>query len=291
MHKLTFLLLILSFAIVNAKDSNYPSKFSVITYTVGNYGLNSMGEPWRSNNSLRNDAADSLVSSFENNITTYYPGTRFGTPKKYKDAAVTRSRFTSNESNNYNFVYYSGHGNVNRITMYPDQERVYNTDKRFGGKTYWVMIKSCLVFRNGEADQDPWFNGVHSILGYSSLSYTHADQIQIKVRCGINGLAYCTRTQTRSTVFVERDFATNWIKEKQTILDAYINAVYKWSFEAFGFGIEPKIVYRYGYVDGKFFDPWEEKFESSIQKPVFRNAGEYTGIGSRWCTMGTPEYE
>ena len=39
-----------------------------------------------------------------------------------------------------------------------------------------------------------------------------------------------------------------------------------------------------------FFDPWEEKFENSIQKPVFKNAGEYKGIGSRWSTMGTPCY-
>ena len=56
------------------------------------------------------------------------------------------------------------------------------------------------------------------------------------------------------------------------------------------FGVEPKIVYRYGYVNGKFFDPWEETFENSIQKPVFRKKGEYTGVGSRWYTFGTPEY-
>ena len=72
---------------------------------------------------------------------------------------------------------------------------------------------------------------------------------------------------------------------------AYFNAVNKWIYKDGGFGVEPKIVYRYGYVDGKFFDPWEETFENSIQKPVFRNGENYDGIGSRWVTLGTPKYD
>ena len=61
---------------------------------------------------------------------------------------------------------------------------------------------------------------------------------------------------------------------------AFFNAVYKNIHKEGGYNVEPKIVYRYGYVDGKFFDPWEETFENSIQKPVFRKQGEYTGIDS-----------
>ena len=65
----------------------------------------------------------------------------------------------------------------------------------------------------------------------------------------------------------------------------------EWIYKNGGYGVEPKIVYRYGNVDGKFFDPWKETFENSIQKPVFKKKGEYIGIGSRWVKFGTPEYE
>lgn len=144
------------------------------------------------------------------------------------------------------------------------------------------------MLRNDSSHQDPWFGGVHSILGYSSLSYTFS-KYKKKYDCGPFGLGTCTYSV--ASYYVERDFATNWIKSKQNIFEAYYNAVYKWIFKEAGFGVQPKIVYRYGYVDGKFFDPWEEKFETSIQKPVFATPGSYTGIGSRWVTMGTPLYE
>ena len=57
----------------------------------------------------------------------------------------------------------------------------------------------------------------------------------------------------RASYYVERDFATNWIKEKKGIWESYKNAVYKWIAKEQGKGVEPKIVYRYGYVDGIFF--------------------------------------
>lgn len=171
--------------------------------------------------------------------------------------------------------------------MWPKNEYVRNKDKRFGGQTYWVLIRSCLVFKNDESNQDPWFNGVHSILDYSSLSWNYK-KYKHYYRCGFLNIGQCS--YSRASYYVERDFATNWIKEKKGIWESYKNAVYKWIAKEQGKGVEPKIVYRYGYVDGIFFDPWEEKFENSIQKPVFKNAGEYKGIGSRWSTMGTPCY-
>ena len=171
--------------------------------------------------------------------------------------------------------------------MWPKNELIRNTEKKFGEKTYWVMMSSCLVFKNNESNQDPWFNGVHSILGYSSLSWSYK-KYKHKYRCGFLNLGTCS--YSRASYYVERDFATNWIKEKQGIWEAYKNAVKKWIYKEQGLGVEPKIVYRYGYVDGKFFDPWKETFENSIQKPVFKNGGDYDGIGSRWITYGTPCY-
>lgn len=260
---------------------NAPSKFSIVTFAVGEYQ-----DEWQRNSALSKETADALVNSFKSNLKDNYPNTNF-TSTQYYNSSVTKSRFTGKTPDEYNFVFYKGHGNVNVISMWPKNELVYNTSKKFGGNTYWVLLRTCLVFKNGEADQEPWFNGVHSILGYSSKSKNY-DKYKHYYRCGFLNIGQCS--YSRASYYVERDFATNWIKEKQGIWESYKNAVYKWIYKEQGLGVEPKIVYRYGYVDGKFFDPWEEKFETSIQKPVFKNYEDYDGIGSRWHTMGTPNY-
>lgn len=281
MYKAIVILIFCVFYIANAKAVKVPSKFSIISFAINSYDRS-----WQTNITYAKETSDAIVNSFKSNLKDNYPSVTFSS-KQYLNEKVTKSRFTGNETENYNFVFYNGHGNVNLITMWPKGEYVYNRNKKFGGKTYWAMINSCLVFKNGEADQEPWFNGVHSILGYSSLSKYYKKDY--KRSCGFLYLKTC-HTYTYS-YYVERDFATNWIEGKQGIAMAYFNAVNKWIHKDGGFGVEPKIVYRYGYVDGKFFDPWEETFENSIQKPVFKNNEDYDGIGSRWVTLGTPEYK
>ena len=258
-----------------------PSNFSILTFAISSYQ-----DKWQDNSSQSRETANALVSSLKSNLLEKYPQITFSSTGYY-DELVTKQNFLNSSTNNFNFVFYKGHGGPNYITMWPKYESVYNTSKKFGGKTYWVLLRSCLVFKNGETNQDPWFNGVHSILGYSSLSWNY-EKYKHYYRCGFLNIGQCS--YSRASYYVERDFATNWIKQKQGIWAAYSNAVYKWIAKEQGLGVEPKIVYRYGYVDGKFFDPWEETFENSIQKPVFKNAGEYSGIGSRWNTMGTPCY-
>lgn len=280
MYKATIIFILAIFCIANARAVNVPSKFSIISFAVSNYS-----NDWQPELVYAGATADALVNSFRSNLNNSYPSVTFSATQ-YVNQAVTKSRFRGSESDNYNFVFYYGHGNANFITMWPEGEYVFNTSKKFGGQTYWAMLNSCLVFRNGQSNQDPWFNGVHSILGYSSESKPY-----YRIRtysCGFLYLSTC-HTYTYS-YFVERDFATNWIQGKQGIATAYFNAVFRWIGQDGGFGIEPKIVYRYGYVDGQFFDPWEETFENSIQKPVFRNGESYDGIGSRWMTIGTPTY-
>ena len=272
-------LILFTFCFANATDVNVPSKFSIATFAISEYEDN-----WQNNSSQSKETADALVNSFKKNIKDNYPKTSF-ISKQYYNESVTKQHFSSTD--NFNFVFYKGHGSPNTITMWPKNEYVRNKDKRFGGQTYWVLIRSCLVFKNGASNQDPWFNGVHSILGYSSLSWNYK-KYKHYYRCGFLNIGQCS--YSRASYYVERDFATNWIKEKKGMWESYKNAVYKWIAKEQGKGVEPKIVYRYGYVDGIFFDPWEEKFENSIQKPVFKNAGEYKGIGSRWSTMGTPCY-
>ncbi|OWV05938.1 MULTISPECIES: DUF6345 domain-containing protein [unclassified Fibrobacter] len=270
--------------LANAKDSNAPSSFSIITFAINHYGLNSRGEPWRTNLDTPIENANTLVNSFKDNITKNYPSTSFKTPKQYTDAGVTKATFIK-ETDNYNFVYYDGHGGVDRITMCPNNERVWNNDKAFGGNTYWVMFSACQVFKKDEMNPFPWFNGVHSILGYSS-SVTDYGTEKYKVKCGLLNLFSCSRT--RKSSYVQRDFATNWIKAKQTIWESYKNAVYKWLVQGRDYGVEPIMVHLFGTVDGKHFDGSKETFENSIQKPLYRNSN--LKLYKTICTFGTPEY-
>ena len=282
MNKIVLLLILFSFCAANAVLVNVPTKFSIITFAISKYEYD-----WQKELSVATDAANALVNSFKDNLKDKYSNAVTFSSKQYENSQVTRSRFKGTETNNYNFVFYNGHGTVNLISMWPKNKLIRNTEKKFGEKTYCVMMNSCLVFKNNESNQDPWFNGVHSILGYSSLSWSYK-KYKHKYSCGFLNLGTCS--YSRASYYVERDFATNWIKEKQGIWEAYKNAVKKWIYKEQGLGVEPKIVYRYGYVDGKFFDPWKETFENSIQKPVFKNGGDYDGIGSRWITYGTPCY-
>lgn len=241
-----------AFGLANAVDANVPSDFSIITFAISKYEYD-----WQKELPVATDAANALVNSFRDNLKEKYSNTVTFSSKQYENDQVTRSRFKGTETDNYNFVFYNGHGNVNKITMWPQNERIWHknniSDKNFGGKTYWALINSCLVFKNGEADQDSWFNGIHSILGFSSKSFWFSKSYS----CGFLYLSTCHRY----SYYTERDFAYNWISGKQGIAMAFFNAVYKNIYKEGGYGVEPKIVYRYGYVDGKFFDPWEETFE------------------------------
>ena len=270
------LLVLITFCLAHTKDAIVPPKFSLVTFAIKQYENN-----WQKELPLALKTANALVNSFKSNLSSNYPNVTY-LSKQYENSQVTKERFEGSETNDYNFVFYNGHGRVNAITMWKESTRVFNTSKSFGGKTYWVMLNSCLVFKNGESNQEPWFNGVHSILGYSSQSIWFSKSY----RCGVLNLKTCHRY----SYYTERDFASNWIKGKQGIWESFKNAVSKNILKEGGYGVEPKIVYRYGNVDGKFFDPWEETFENSIQKPVFKKTGEYTGIASIWVTMGTPKY-
>ncbi len=256
-------------------------KFKLVTFSIGSYE-----DHWQRDWSTSKETADALMESFKSNLKSVYPKTAFEYAQ-YFDAAVTEEVFTGSVPDQYNFVFYKGHGSPNMITMWPKNQYVHSTEKKFGKKTYWALFNSCLVFNNEKSYQDDWFGGIHSILGFSSLSWSYP-KYKKKYDCGPFGLGTCSYSV--ASYYVERDFATNWIKGKQGIFMAHANAVYKWIFQERGIGIEPKIVYRFGYVDGQFFDPWDEKFETAIQKPVFATPGSYTGIGSRWYTWGTPSY-
>ena len=95
------------------------------------------------------------------------------------------------------------------------------------------MLNSCLVFKNGESNQEPWFNGVHSILGYSSQSIWFSKSY----RCGVLNLKTCHRY----SYYTERDFASNWIKGKQGIWESFKNAVSKNILKEGGYGVEPML--------------------------------------------------
>jgi len=252
--------------------------FSVVTYSIDSYE-----NRWMTDLGVAGESASSLTGSFQNNLKSKYPNTRFEYAS-YFDAGVSKSTFAGTVPDNYNFVFYHGHGRPNYITMWSKDQ--YVTAKKFTGNTYWALFNSCNVFERGFSNPEIWFNGIHSILGYGS-GFSGYDKYRHYYKCGPLGLGACS--YTRASSYAERDFVTNWVSNKQTIWDSFKNAVYKWIYDEGGIGIEPKIVYRYGYVDGEFFEPWNEKFENFIPKPVFVD-GSFLGVGSRWSVLGKPAY-
>jgi len=260
-----------SFAIYQGRLLN----FSFATYAINNYQNN-----WQNSLNWSVKIADSLryavnASVFVMNyMNNYYQAGYIPTTvsfSSYENSDVTTNNFLSQSAKNYNFVFYHGHGAPNEITMWNSNTVVANTDAGVGVRnTYWAWLSACTVFRNNYSNQDPWFDGVfegvHSILGLSSIGF---------------GNLYVMRAY--------QDFAVRWINGGEKIWDAYYTSVMNLIHSQGGYDIEPKIVYRYGYVDGNFFDPWEEKFMNVIAGPVFYN-NDYDGIGSRWITLGTPTY-
>lgn len=271
---LAILFFSLSFSQSLAITQGRLQNFSVATYAINNYQ-----NSWLSPMNWGIDIADSLRTAMAMSITAMNIYVIFGggTPTTlstyaFENEDVIESNFLSSNAANYNFVFYYGHGNVDLITMWNSNVYFYNNHTGIGIRnTYWVWLNSCLVFRNGYANQEPWFDGVfkgaHSILGESSLSVNDYSSLQSA-----------------------QNFAVRWIYNGQKIWEAYYYALFYYAHSQGGLDLEPKIVYRYGYINGNFFDPWEEKFQQAYLGPVFYN-DDYTGIGSRWVTLGDPIYE
>ncbi|MBR6123520.1 hypothetical protein IKQ19_08015 [Candidatus Saccharibacteria bacterium] len=265
---------------------SFVSAFSItqgrlLNFSFTTYAINNFENAWPGNLSWSIKIADSLryavnVSVLMMNLAhNYYQAGATPTTvslNHFEDNAVTSSNFLSQAAKNYNFVFYHGHGLPNKFTLWNQYSYMVNTNPGIGVRnTYWAWLSACTVFRNGYSDQEPWFDGVfkgvHSILGLSSLTF-----------------GYLTIAKGY------QNFAVRWIYGNQKIWDAYYIAVMNIIHTEGGFDIEPKIVYRYGYINGNFFDPWEEKFLNAYKGPVFYN-DDYEGIGSRWITLGDPHYE
>lgn len=269
--KKVVLILILSISAVLAIPQGRLLNFSFATYAIDHFQNGWPGD-------LRTSIyiADGLrvaVFAGVNMMNSSIGGTQTNLSlHAYEDSDVTANSFVNSAAKNYNFIFYQGHGLPNKITLWNQNGWLRNTDAGNGVRnTYWVWLSACTVFRNGFSDQDPWFNGVfkgaHSILGLSSLGF---------------GNSY-VRT-------AYQNFALRWIAGNQKIWEAYYISIMETLHNEGGYDIEPKIVYRYGYIDGRFFDPWEERFTQAYKGPVFYN-NDYEGIGSRWVTLGAPIYE
>ncbi len=267
-----FLVMILSFSVSFAVNQGRLLNLNFATYAINSYSNN-----WQSPLSWSVTLADSLRAAVYQSITAMNILYGYGTNPTavsfdyYVDSGVRLVNFLSQDAQNYNFVFYHGHGAPNEITLWNPNAVLSNVTSGNGVRnTYWLWLSACSVFRNGYSNQDPWFDGVftgvHSILGLSSVGF---------------GNLYVMKAY--------QNFAYRWFMQNEKIWDAYYTAVMNILHTQGGYDIEPKIVYRYGYINGIFFDPWEEKFRNSYLGPVFYN-NDYDGIGSRWITLGTPTY-
>lgn len=273
--RLFFLALALSLSIAFAITQGRMQNFSFATYAIKDYQSN-----WSRPINWATTIADSLFLGIVTNILTINIMNTFLNSgyepiswhyNHFYNADANIDNFLSQDAKNYNFVFYEGHGAHNLITFWNTNSYIRNTNSGIGVRnTYWAWLSACSVFRNNFSDQDPWFDGVfkgvHSILGLSSIGF---------------GASYVASAY--------KEFAYRWFGGGEKIWDAYYIPVLLTIHMQGGFDIEPKIVYRYGHINGSFFDPWEEKFLNAYLGPVFYN-NDYEGIGSRWITLGNPIY-
>ena len=99
MYKAIIILIFCVFYIANAKAVKVPSKFSIISFAINSYDRS-----WQTNITYAKETSEAIVNSFKSNLKDNYPSVTFSS-KQYLNEKVTKSRFTGNETENYNFVF------------------------------------------------------------------------------------------------------------------------------------------------------------------------------------------
>lgn len=229
--------------------------------------------------------ANALYNRMEMALKEMYPtyGKVIEREKK-ENSQVTKSYFMSSATDDYNFVFFVGHGNPSILYPY-DTKSIDITKKRFRGNTYWVWLYSCRVFRDavdGDAEFNQMFNGAHSVLGFAT-----------------------NVTANEESISVPGEFADQWIRYGKKIWDAYKIAVQYKLHDAHATTMTPQgdgtsvsttnvpaIVYRWGFINGRVTELSNERFATAFKGPVLNHPDydktpSYLGVRKQVYTRPT----
>lgn len=312
--------ILLFFAVIIAVNPAWstPSKVGVSAFAVNDYSQYPPGTSSLSRSILHKDTfIDTLFSA----LNVHYPSITKYVAYNYENSTATVSNYKGAQLYHSEFVFFSGHGNQQKIGLYDypmtvsegcagDTCNVTNYGKVYGGDIRWVIFDACLVLN---VNQDNMlhlplsattidftkvnkilsvFRGVHAILGFYSLSWEKAF-----VDSG-------TGTVILGSENLYKYFVKYFIEDGETIWDAFNDAnedlynefdyMYMLLYGDHVEGLKPAIAFLGGYdANGLHHNTSIETFDSTFNQPISIPIPPFSGslqMGIMSNEHGSPEY-
>jgi len=247
---------------------------------ISAYAVNDYSQTGNSNLSRSINHKNRFISQMQGRLKAKYPNINSEVMYNRENSSATTNNFLNDGTDMGEFVFFSGHGSNALLAFY--NGNVYSTSgKSFGGYTRWVMFDACLVLNTSLSQNERWFNGVHSILGYDSFSYEFVKSYNCFFTCDY---------YRSEDVF--NKFASRFITNGETIWSAHHNSVKEAIYQNGGLGVAPSIVFRSGNADnGQFVSFTEERLQNVYNGPFSYQAGA-SNIYINWNAYyyGKPQY-
>lgn len=286
-----FVVLLFTVAVFAAKPSwTTPSKVHVASFAVNKYSHSYYGDDLRNLNHSK-EHRDMFVNSLLSRVKAKYPQRDARKTYYYSDSGATKDRYGTSQLYHSEFVFFSGHGNQQKICLYDYPIITYSgcgrdvcpndsAGKVYGGDTRWVIFDACLVLNVNKDEQLEYplnaktvdfakvdrlrsvFRGVHAILGFYSLSWEDRKSVY-----DINGY------HDYQTAYLYDDFTRFFIEDGETVWDSFCiaSAMTVNFFSPFNNnkGLKPAIAFLRGYdKNGNFHDTSTERFEHTYNRPI-----------------------
>ena len=288
-HLVLFAILLLSlFAFAANPTWTTPPKVHVAAFSVNDYSHYYQANLRKKSLQRSFFHKEMFIDSLFSRVARKYPEKDFRTTYNYRDEDASMDHYGSAQLYHSEFVFFSGHGNQQKICLYDYPIITYSgcgrdvcpndsVGKVYGGNTRWVIYDACLVLNVNKSDRlgSPLnaenvdldkvdklrtvFRGVHAILGFYSLSF--------------EDYKYSTKTgRFFQSEWLYDYFTQFFIEEGESIWDSFSMAsayvVYDYSF--FGNrGLKPAIAFLRGYDEkGNFHDTSMETFEHTFNQPI-----------------------
>ena len=283
MRLIIFLIAFMYFSVYSFADSpswTTPSKVNVMAFAVNDYShyyhnLSSLQRSVLHKNAF----VDSLFSALD----VFYPSL-----PKYaahrEDSSATRDAYRNPLTYFVEFVFFSGHGNQQRLSLYDYPVNVSSgcgsptcLDDQYGkiynGATRWAIFDACLVLNVNQSDKLSWpltvdaidsskfnmlrsvFAGVHALLGFYSISWEDS---------------FWDNGQFKATEDLYRYFVYYFIEDNQNIWNSFnmANADFAADFY-YNLGLKPAIAFLSGFDENDYFhDTSGEMFTFTCNQPI-----------------------
>lgn len=290
-----------------------PSKVAVAAFAVDSYSHvyypRSLGDLKRSKIHKR-----VFIETLFSRVRAKYPGKRAFTTYNRSDLNATKEDYGEALLYRSEFVFFSGHGNQQKICLrdYPinvsggcgrDVCPLDEGGKFYGGETRWVIFDACLTLNiNKEgrlhrtlSDDDvdiskyykikDVFAGVHAILGFYSNAWEDQQHMVTGTGIASGGLwVYSEDLYDYFTKYFIEDGETIWASFSMASADVVDE------FRPFnGKGLAPAIAFIRGYDNqGRYHDTSMERFDHTFNQPI--SIDENMQFFLMYVEHGDPDY-